>query len=975
MKKSPFKFLDSYSKEDRDIFFGREKEIEELHSRVFESKILVVYGTSGTGKSSLINCGLANKFNDADWLPISIRRGFNINQSLYDSLNRAAISKLPPSKKTGSGELSLDLPKSLRSVYLDHFKPVFLIFDQFEELFIFGSVNEKDDLIRNISKVVDSDLQCRFIFSIREEYLAGITEFERVIPSFLSNRIRIEKMTRQNALRVIEGPCRVNEIEIGEGLPAALLENLNPESPEVELTYLQVYLDRIFRLASAKDNDRIVLTTDLLEKAGDVKDLLGSFLEEQISNLDDPDLGMIVLKSFVSVKGTRQQITVDEVLAYSKSLGRNIDIEAVMALMQTFIKLRILRDKDENSRYELRHDSLAAKIYEKITLVEKELLEIRLFIDNAFGNYEKRQLYLTDDDLKYIAPYEDKLFLNERITRFISQSKKEIYKARRRRQNVMIVATAVLITILSFFTVWAMRERANALDQRSIADQERNTAVMEKVAADQARQEALVSKNLAVENEALAVKARNQSEEARKDAMLAREIALDQRNIAEQLSETAKEQAQIAREEKMRAEAEREKAVAAENEALRLNLLSVSQNLALKSLTVENDPQLAGLLAVQAYNFSRSNGGKPEDPVIYEALYRAFSILDNRGRSKFIGSENEVWTLAENTGNLLSADLDGIIRSWGSDGSNSELFTLQSDSPVSYLAFDQSGKQLFVSYENNINEIVRLNNEGSGTDPSSQILEGYSGPVRKMAFSGDGKTLVTAGRDSILIIWTLETEKPLIKNKLRSEHPVTSVVFSGSDTLLFSQSDGSVILWPVARSSGSRIFASGNERLLSLAWNSSRHALLAGCSDGTLLAFDLSRYPVPVPVRNVVHAAGIDMIVFNSDNSLFATSSWDKTIKIYNYAEFFDLRNSVSGTKHLKGINERTRSLLFTGDHKLVAGISDRSIRAWETSSARLVSMICGLVNRDMSSAEWELMVGNEVPYEKTCSENTQMVK
>ena len=48
MKKSPFKFLDSYSKDDRNIFFGRDKEIEELYSRVFESKILVVYGTSNT---------------------------------------------------------------------------------------------------------------------------------------------------------------------------------------------------------------------------------------------------------------------------------------------------------------------------------------------------------------------------------------------------------------------------------------------------------------------------------------------------------------------------------------------------------------------------------------------------------------------------------------------------------------------------------------------------------------------------------------------------------------------------------------------------------------------------------------------------------------------------------------------------------------------------------------------------------------
>ena len=75
---SPFKFLDSYTKDDRDIFFGRDREIEELYQRVFESKILLVYGVSGTGKSSLIHCGLANKFQETDWLPLVIRRGGNI---------------------------------------------------------------------------------------------------------------------------------------------------------------------------------------------------------------------------------------------------------------------------------------------------------------------------------------------------------------------------------------------------------------------------------------------------------------------------------------------------------------------------------------------------------------------------------------------------------------------------------------------------------------------------------------------------------------------------------------------------------------------------------------------------------------------------------------------------------------------------------------------------------------------------------
>ena len=88
MTTSPYKFLDSYTKDDREIFFGREKETEELYSRVFESRILLIYGTSGTGKSSLINCGLANKFNETDWLPVTVRRGANINRSLAESLGR-----------------------------------------------------------------------------------------------------------------------------------------------------------------------------------------------------------------------------------------------------------------------------------------------------------------------------------------------------------------------------------------------------------------------------------------------------------------------------------------------------------------------------------------------------------------------------------------------------------------------------------------------------------------------------------------------------------------------------------------------------------------------------------------------------------------------------------------------------------------------------------------------------------------------
>ncbi len=58
----------------------------------------------------------------------------------------------------------------------------------------------------------------------------------------------------------------------------------------------------------------IRLTKGLLDRAGEVKDLLGTFLEEQVSQLDDPETGLVVLKSFVSVKGTRHQINEEEVI-------------------------------------------------------------------------------------------------------------------------------------------------------------------------------------------------------------------------------------------------------------------------------------------------------------------------------------------------------------------------------------------------------------------------------------------------------------------------------------------------------------------------------------------------------------------------------------------------------------------------------------------------------------------------------------
>ncbi len=933
MKSSPFKFLDSYSKEDRNIFFGRDKEIEELYSRVFQSRILVVYGISGTGKSSLINCGLANKFNDSDWLPVSVRRGININQSLKDNLLKNSIEGTSSRKNTETVRL-------IKSLYLDHFKPIFLIFDQFEEVFIFGSKPERDEFVATIKRITESDLQCRLIFSIREEYLAGLTEFEKIITSFLDNRIRIEKMTRQNATRAIEGPCEVNAITVEPGLSDSILEKLNPDSPEVELTFLQVYLDKIFHLASGENEDVKILTNEHASRVGDVKDLLGSFLEEQISRLDDPSTGLVILKSFVSVKGTKHQISEQEVIDYSRTLGKDIDIDVVKDMIQRFIKLRILRDKDEHGRYELRHDSLASAIYEKITLVEKELLEIRQFIENSWNTFERRNIYLSAPDLEYIAPYEDKLFLSEKLDNFIKQSKRTIHKARRRRQNVAIVAAAVLISVLSFFTIWAMRERKNAISQQELAEEQRNAALKAMTVADSARKEALSSKDLAVKNEKIALAAQEQSNTATKEALVQKEIALNQKRLAEKLSIQANEQAQIATDEKQKAEQEKKKALEAESTAKRLGMLATAQSLALTSLSMEKDPGQMGSLALKAFSYNIENNGSPNDPVIFEALTKAWIKIDSSRHSFLEGSASEIWSIGNNP-DIITANLNGDLIRWDENAVIASGPVIGYLSPLSFIQLNSQGSLVLTQHDNS--DIIIWKVLTDGKISLYRKLDVKSGYIKAASFSTVGDNIAIALSDSSVVIRNLLTDEA---SDITTASAVECLTYCGPDSLLMACQNGSVYL-AINGSNLSEVLSSSPGKPLSLCWNPVREELITGYSDGSILISGRKGNAFQAPVKYTVHSAGIELMTFSNDFSLFATAARDRTIRLYFYNEFIRNGNLAGGTVLIDDLEGRVRSLSFTHGNKLAAGLSDKSLRVWETSARKLADGISHILETD----------------------------
>lgn len=311
--KSPFKFLDSFDKEDIQDFFGRDRETKTLFKKTFESNLLLLYGLSGTGKTSLVRCGLYNMFADTDWLPLLIRRDQNIIDSLHKSIYTAAFEKAPLEGQP--------IRKQVHSLYLDYYKPIYLVFDQFEELFILGTQEEADNFFWLLAELLQAKLQVKIILIMREEYLANLDRFEKIIPSLFDNRLRVERMRTEDIQEVITRSAQRFGIELAEptsDISENIIHNIRNERGFVDLANLQVYLDRLYRDDAKRRGqvDRpIRFDQALLDKTGKLGDVLARFLEEQLETINRElaqrgstaeDAALTVLAQLVTNQATKQ---------------------------------------------------------------------------------------------------------------------------------------------------------------------------------------------------------------------------------------------------------------------------------------------------------------------------------------------------------------------------------------------------------------------------------------------------------------------------------------------------------------------------------------------------------------------------------------------------------------------------------------------------------------------------------------------
>src|SRR4030042_5472759 len=260
-KFNPFPGLRPFTPEESEFFFGREDESSEIAGKLIRNRFVAVTRASGSGKSSLILCGLLPKIRGLSsketgiWRILTMKPGNdpfgNLTASFAENIpdadkrnkSKDEILKLLKENPDGIAEVIKRLSSDIKG-------KVLLFIDQFEELFRYGSPETGIgtgtdtagfiDLLTNA--VTHSNPDFYLVITLRSDLISVCEHYRGFIELLNNSNFLVSRMSRENFREVIIGPVKNAGAEIDNDLVEQLIDEV--EDRPAQLPVLQHALMR-----------------------------------------------------------------------------------------------------------------------------------------------------------------------------------------------------------------------------------------------------------------------------------------------------------------------------------------------------------------------------------------------------------------------------------------------------------------------------------------------------------------------------------------------------------------------------------------------------------------------------------------------------------------------------------------------------------------------------------------------------------
>ncbi len=906
-----------------ETMYGRECETLELLDLIIAERIVLLYSPSGAGKTSLIQAALLPKLREegfnvlptmrvsAEPPPLSPPPGSRPGGQVTTALNRFVLStllsleeKLPQDKRlpiSTLARMTFDSYLQQRAELADS-SPV-LIFDQFEEILTLDPTNlaAKTAFFEQIGNAL-RDRERWALFSMREDYFAGLDPYLKSIPTRLATTYRLDLLGINAAREAIQKPPRNSGVDFTDAAATKLVNDLRqvqvqrPDGsmelqpgPYVEPVQLQVVCFRLWDKLPAAQNS--IQEKDIAD-VGDVNTALAGFYATTVSNVatasgvSERKVREWVDRQLITEQGIRGQVLME------REASRGLSNQAIRLLEDAHL---VRADERRGATwFELAHDRLIEPVRrDNAVWFSEHLLE---FQQNAV-DWDRRGrpdgLLLAAAQLqeanKWSKIHAAELTANEH--EFLQASNEaQATREREARQNRRIRFLAIGATILSalalvaFVVALAQFGAANASAQD--ARNAQATAVANEQEAHRQRQEVItqdrVSKMVSASLSQLEV-----------DPEVSLLLA------AEAYSTTQDVQT---------------------DDALRQALIASRLRDTLEGHTA------------QVLNASVSRDGARIASGGADGTARVWDIQGNL-LATLSGLGGTVWSAVFNSaGNLLATTDDDGVRLWDANclgaGDNQAclLSKLQGHTGRVYsAAFSPDDSQLVTAGQDQTAIVWN-----TVTGEQERVLRGHKSIVNSAQYSPDGSKIVTASADQTLRVWDLancapecafrEFTGPAGSIWNASFSPDGKSVIAASDdqnAYKFDLETGNVVTYLVGHT----------DSVFGAVFTPDGRRVVTASADGTARLWDAEYGTLLAIFRG--HSGNVNSVAITPGGDLIVTSSDDGTIKLWNEYSGAELTT-------VRGHDSKIFSIAYSADGKrIVTSSQDRSAGVWDPTTGQ----------------------------------------
>jgi WD40 repeat protein len=920
-----------------ETLYGRDHEVLELLGLILAERIVLLHSPSGAGKTSLIQAALIPRLEQEGFEvlpvirvslepPVGTDPGARFNRYVLSAL-MSLEEGVPASEQLDAADLaamSLDRYLSQRPAEADN---RVLIFDQFEEVLL-----EPADQIakREFFDQVGAALRHRerwALFAMRDDYVGALDPYLRALPTRARTRLRLDFLSQQAARQAVQRPAEQAGITFSEGAVSKLIDDLRqvwvqqPDGssqprpgPYVEPVQLQVVCLRLWdRL---RPEQREILESDI-ESAGDVDMALSMYYAQQVAD--------VARRSGVSERSIRDwfdlQLIVEQRFRGQARDGPRDSIDGARSVLRLLQDAHLIRAEQRlgTTWYELAHDRLIAPVQTDNALWRQEHLHA-LQRQAAIWDDEDRPegLLLGGRELAegeaWTNEHADELTKLDR--EFLDACRRARARAGRKRLYARILAAlaaaAVMLACVAVY-FWVQAER-----------QARVSASGELVAMALADLD--VDPHQSIQRALLALK-------KHPDGMT-EEI----RDVLYQAVDTSRIRATL-----------RDPAASVAG----LNDLALSPDGNSLVTAVMSGQAQVWDLSTKRVRFPLP--GSADAPVVWVAFGDRDRIAVTNGdgaqiwdagsrkRVRAVDHGAEVLDLAFDPGamRLATVGVDGRASIWEMDsGRRLHTFPVNSDAQaVTAVAFDGDGRRLATGSADGAVTIWE-----AATGRRVQDFRGHDDEIMTVAFNPDGSRLATASLDWTARIWSVSTGRTLITLSGHTNTVFWAGFTPDGERVATTSSDGTAKIWDAGSGNLLLTLTGHTNPIEGAAFGPTGATLFTASRDGTVRIWDAS----------TMHAGSVFGLAFKPRNGeLLATGSTDKTAKLWEVASVRDttcadmtggtLKATSRARFTLRGHTDWVGPLAFSPDGELLATTSnDKTVKLWEVGSGRMVNTLKG---------------------------------